>query len=185
MMSSKIISAALGVAMLVPMSVNASTVNPGSDIADGGTYSVFDPHFYAEAFKRKDSAGVREFTFENTGATSQTLLLTTVTVNALATMFKGGVTFEWLGSGDSVTVSGKKKVFSGEFDALIAADSSETLRVSFGDPKKRPGFRDGGSAHFSIETAAAPSPIPLPAGGLLLLGALGGIAALRRRAKSV
>ena len=185
MSKSKFISAALGVAMLIPMSVNASTVNPASDIEDGGTYSMFDPHFYAEAFKRKDSAGVREFTFENTQNMSENLLLTTATVNALATMFKGGVTFEWLGSGDVLKVGGKKKHFSGEFDVMIAADSSDTLRVSFGDPKKRPGFADGGSAHFSLETAASPSTIPLPAGGLLLLSALGGIAALRRRAKKV
>jgi hypothetical protein len=33
----------------------------------------------------------------------------------------------------------------------------------------------------AFEFALAPVPVPLPAGGLLLLGALGGIAALRRR----
>ncbi|MBE0414688.1 MAG: VPLPA-CTERM sorting domain-containing protein [Yoonia sp.] len=30
-----------------------------------------------------------------------------------------------------------------------------------------------------------PTPVPLPAGGLLLVGALGGLAALRRRRKPV
>ncbi|NJS37737.1 MAG: VPLPA-CTERM sorting domain-containing protein [Rhodobacteraceae bacterium] len=39
--------------------------------------------------------------------------------------------------------------------------------------------RAGDQAAF--EFALAPVPVPLPAGGLLLLGALGGIAALRRR----
>ncbi len=39
--------------------------------------------------------------------------------------------------------------------------------------------RIGDQAAF--EFAVAPVPVPLPAGGLLLLGALGGIAALRRR----
>lgn len=39
--------------------------------------------------------------------------------------------------------------------------------------------RNGDAPAF--EFAVAPVPVPLPAGGLLLLGALGGIAALRRR----
>jgi hypothetical protein len=37
----------------------------------------------------------------------------------------------------------------------------------------------------AFEFAVAPVPVPLPAGGLLLLGALGGIAALRRRKAAV
>jgi hypothetical protein len=37
----------------------------------------------------------------------------------------------------------------------------------------------------AFEFALAPVPVPLPAGGLLLLGALGGIAALRRRKAAV
>jgi hypothetical protein len=39
----------------------------------------------------------------------------------------------------------------------------------------------GGTDIAAFEFAIAPVPVPLPAGGLLLLGALGGIAALRRR----
>ncbi len=37
------------------------------------------------------------------------------------------------------------------------------------------------SMHVIVD---APAPVPLPAGGLLLIGALGGLAALRRRAKT-
>ena len=181
MFNSRFTSAILGLAMLVPMSAGASTLNPSNDIVDGGTYSIYDPHFYAEAFRKADGAGMREFTFANDQGTDQTLLLTTATVNALAVMFKGGVTFAWLGAGTMLHVSAKTRHFSDNFDNMIAANSSDTLRVTFGDPKRRPGFSNGGTAHFSIETAAAPSTVPLPAGGLLLLSALGGIAALRRR----
>ncbi len=37
------------------------------------------------------------------------------------------------------------------------------------------------SFEFANITTTAPAPVPLPAGGLLLVGALGGLAALRRR----
>jgi hypothetical protein len=57
--------------------------------------------------------------------------------------------------------------FAGKFDSLKVVDTS-------------PGGtgRDG----FDIDSiSVTPATIPLPAGGLLLLGALGGVAALRRR----
>jgi hypothetical protein len=41
-----------------------------------------------------------------------------------------------------------------------------------------------GSATFAVVEAQAPSPIPLPAGGWLLVTALGGLAAMRARRKS-
>lgn len=185
MIITKFIAVAFGAAILIPLSATGSTVNPDSDIASGGVYNIFTPHFYAEAFKTEDGAGAREFTFVNDDPLSVTLLLTTATVNALAAMFKGGVTFAWLESGNSIHVGAQKRYFSGELDTMIAGGGIDTLRISFGDPKTRVGFPDGGIAHFSIETVAAPSPVPLPAGGLLLLGALGGIAALRRRANGV
>ncbi len=43
------------------------------------------------------------------------------------------------------------------------------------------GLVNSTSMHVVVD---APAPIPLPAGGLLLIGALGGLAGLRRRAKS-
>ncbi|MEO6300026.1 MAG: VPLPA-CTERM sorting domain-containing protein, partial [Paracoccaceae bacterium] len=65
-----------------------------------------------------------------------------------------------------------------------AANSSDTLHIAFGNPADRY-VGTSGFANFSLQLVAFPvSPVPLPAGGLLLLGALGGVAALRRR-KSV
>ena len=58
--------------------------------------------------------------------------------------------------------------FTGVFDSLKVVDTSPNGY----------GIRDG----FDIDSiSVTPAAIPLPAGGLLLLGALGGVAALRRR----
>lgn len=183
MMKTRVLAAALSAAILVPFHAGASTLNPSNDIVDGGTYDMLGAHFYAEAFAAADGAGVREFTFTNSDVIAQNLMLTTATVNALSVLFKGGVTFEWLQSGLSLFVAQGKKHFSGSLDNIIAADSFDTLRVSFGDPRRRPDASGRGIAHFSVEFDALPAAVPLPAGGLLLLGALGGIAALRRRNK--
>lgn len=181
MINARLLVTALAAAVAMPLLANASTVNPSSDIVNGGTYDMFGPHFYAEAFGNIDGAGTREFTFTNSDTANQNLILTTATVNALATMFTGGVTFEWLTSGMSLFAAQAKTNFSGEINNMIAANSSDTLRVTYGDPARRPGSSDSGNAHFSLEFDATPATVPLPAGGLLLMGALGGIAALRRR----
>ena len=181
MFNSRIFAAAFAVAASLPMLAGASVLSPANDIVDGGSYDMFGPHFYAEAFRAAEGAGTREFTFTNSDDTSQNVILTTATVNALSTMFTGGVTFEWVQSGISLFAPQSAKAFSGELDNTIAAGSFDTLRVSFGDPARRPNASEGGKAHFSLEFDAAPATVPLPAGGLLLIGALGGIAALRRR----
>ena len=185
MFNPRIFAAAFAVAASLPLLAGASTLNPSNDIVDGGSYDMFGPHFFAEAFRVADEGGTREFTFTNSDATNQNLILTTATVNALSTMFTGGVTFEWVQSGLSLFVPQSSKAFAGELDNTIGAGSFDTLRVSFGDPEPRPNASTGGKAHFSLAFDSAPATVPLPAGGLLLLGALGGIAALRRRRSAV
>lgn len=184
MLKMRTLAVVLGTTIFVPLAAGASTINPASDIANGGTYDMLGTHFYAEAFTRADGAGFRDFTFTNADSTGQNLMLSSATVNALSTMFRGGVTFEWLESGLSLFVAQSRRQFSGDLDNMIAANSFDTLRVTFGDPRRRLNAADGGRAHFSVAFEAAPAPVPLPAGGLLLLSALGGIAVLRRRRKS-
>lgn len=181
MLNFRTLAAALSAAGLIPFGAGASTINPASDIASGGIYDMLGAHFYAEAFTRADGGGFRDFTFTNADGSAQNMLLTSATVNALTTMFKGGVTFEWLESGLSIFSGQGKRHFSGELDNTIAANGFDTLRISFGDPKRRRDAAEGGLAHFSVAFEATPAPVPLPAGGLLLLSALGGIAMLRRR----
>ncbi|WP_296376607.1 VPLPA-CTERM sorting domain-containing protein [Yoonia sp.] len=69
----------------------------------------------------------------------------------------------------------------GSFDTLALQDIVPAGPV-------RPNNRVGGPASngWNVDAIGVmPTPVPLPAGGLLLVGALGGLAALRRRRKPV
>ena len=179
-MRKTIMAAAIGISALLPIGAGASTLNPLNTLVNGGSYDMVGANFFGETFKTVDVAGTRSFTFNNFNLTSQNLSLTVATVSALSEKFTGGLTFKWLGSGLSLVVGEALTNFSGTLDNLIAAGGSDTLVVAFGDPAIR--RNSGGLANFTVSLDA--SPVPLPAGGLLLLGALGGLTALRRR-KSV
>ena len=179
MLRTKILAAALTAATMLPLAAGASTVNPASNIANGGSYDMLSgPYLYGETFRNADVAGFRDFTFMNTNTSAMNIILTTATVNALAEMFKGGISFTWLTSGLNLAVAQSTVVFAGTLDNWIGAGSSDTLRIAYGDPTDRVAGRKG-HATFNVNLEA--SPVPLPAGGLLLAGALAGIAALRRR----
>ena len=60
-----------------------------------------------------------------------------------------------------------------------SGDLSQTITISWtGVTDVKPGK---GKAHVDLSIITSAAPIPLPAGGLLLISALGGIAGLRRR----
>lgn len=181
MLNARNFAAVFAIAASLPMLAGASTLSPANDIVDGGTYDMSGAHFYEEVFRIADQGGVREFTFTNSDDTNQNLILTTATVNALSTMFTGGITFEWVQSGLSLFARQSSKIYSSELENMIAAGSFDTLRVSFGDPARRPNASTNGKADFSLAFDSNPATVPLPAGGWLLIGALGGIATLLRR----
>ena len=179
MFRTKILAAALTAATMLPLAAGASTLNPASNISNGGSYDMLSgPFFYGETFKNADAAGFRDFTFTNSNIAAMNLILTTATVNALAEKFSGGISFTWLTSGLNLIVSQSATVFAGTLNNMIGAGSSDTLRIAYGDPMDRVAGHKG-HATFNVNLDA--SPVPLPAGGLLLAGALAGIAALRRR----
>ena len=149
--------------------------------------------YFGESFTTPDSAGTRSFTFVNNNAFSANIMVTFASVSALAEKFIGGVTFKWLGSNVSFSVAEATASISspaGQLDNTISANGSDTLLVTFGDPIQRTGGPTAGkpprskTASWNITLSSDVAPVPLPAGGLLLVGALGGLAALRRR-KSV
>jgi hypothetical protein len=180
MFNKTIMAAAFGALALLPLGASASTLDTSNTIMDGGSYNMIGSNFFGETFLTADVGGSRSFTFNNLNTVDQNIALTVATVSALAEKFTGGVTFTWLVSGLSLVVADSVTNFSGALDNVIAAGSSDTLVVTFGDPEKRTG--NGGRANFTVSLDA--SPVPLPAGGLLLVAGLGGLASLRRR-KSV
>lgn len=179
MFRTKILAAALTAATMLPLAAGASTLNPASDISNGGSYDMLSgPFFYGETFRNADVAGFRDFTFTNSNIAAMNIILTTATVNALAEMFTGGISFTWLTSGVNMIVAQSTVATGFTLDNSIGAGSFDTLRIAYGDPADRVAGRKG-KATFNVNLEA--SPVPLPAGGLLLAGALAGIAALRRR----
>ena len=80
----------------------------------------------------------------------------------------GGTVGDFIGSLSNVQANaGVKLSYNGTFDALKFVDTS--------NPPGPPNF-DG----FDVD-AVGVNPVPLPAAGFLLLGALGGLGAMRRR----
>ena len=150
----------------------AATFNGLNDIADGGSYDIYDgPFFFGVAFPNSDPATTYTFDFFNSSASSTTVGVTIGTVLQAFAHFVGGVTVAWT-TGGSVTIpQGVTSTF--QITTVLSALETDTLTLTFGDPVAPRNFEPG------LQMAVAA--IPLPAGGLLLLGALSGIAALRRR----
>ena len=175
MLRMKLLAAALGVATMLPVAASAVTFDPLNTLVNGGSYDIFaDPLFFNSSYVNADVAGTYKFTFTNLTTTAVTAAVTVGTVNQFLLKFGlTGVTFTWLTGGNTATIATN---VSGSItlDTVIAGLGSDTLQVAFGDPTQK---RKLGRGTIDLSVAA----VPLPAGGLLLLGALGGIAALRRR----
>lgn len=181
------LAVALSAAAFLPMAASASTLDAANTMLNGGTYDMVGAYFYGETFTPPDVAGSRSFTFVNNNAFSANALLTSASVNALAAKFTGGLTMKWLVSGLIISFAEADISTGSSLSNLIAAGGSDTLRITFGDPIQRSGDEKAGkpakykTATWNVSLFADPAPVPLPAGGLLLLAGLGGLAALRRR----
>lgn len=174
---------------LMPLASNAATVTSsgvtGDVIAgDVGQIDVLSGASFNVDFDDSDTAGSLLFDLNNdTGSTvAVTFVVTTINQCITACGFTGGafVDLDFDGTFDGapeVEVS-QNESLSTQFKFLINPFDTQFFDFVYGDPfgtdNLKPGF------DFTVEA----TPIPLPAGGLLLLTALGGVAALRRRRKA-
>lgn len=163
---------------LLPVASQAVTIDPATNIAVGGTYDMADgPFFLGAQFDETDSGGTVFFNFTST-----------VDIKAIATLaafqsvfgkFDGGITVSWSG-GPSNFVPESESAFGFSLEKFIAAGTTETLTITYGDPVSGSVSGDFAEALLFVDAA----PIPLPAGGLLLISGLAGAAAIARRRKA-
>lgn len=174
---------------MLPLASNAATVTSSGvtgDVLAGqiGQIEVLNGASFNIDFDDGDDAGALLFNLNNdTGsAVAVTFVVTTINQCVTACGFTGGafVDLDFDGTFDGapeVQVS-QNESLSTQFKFLINPFDTQFFDFVYGDPfgtdNLKPGF------DFTVEA----TPIPLPAGGLLLLTALGGVAALRRRRKA-
>ncbi len=156
--------------------VTGSFANNSSDI------DVWSGAAFGATFANTDTGGNLCFNFNNSSTTDAAVTIAVATVNQQGSDwgFLGGVQLfsEQSGSTPIWTVAQGVSALK-EFTFLIAASSSIYFDWSYGDPYTSKTFN-----FPQINFTVGATPVPVPAAGLLLLGALGGLAALRRR-KSV
>lgn len=152
---------------------HAATLNPLNNIVDGGSYDVqAGPYAFGVFFDDADDATSFSFNFFNASATTTTVGVTFGTLLQAFSEFSGGVIAAWGNGQTFIGSAGETTTF--QIDTVLPPGAMDTLTLAFGDPQG-PGIP---GLQMNVASVAA---VPLPAGGLLLLGALGGIAALRRR----
>ncbi|WP_176559560.1 VPLPA-CTERM sorting domain-containing protein [Rubellimicrobium roseum] len=165
--------AAFAAAMaLVPAVASATTT-----LAPGGSYDLLaDDFFFDGQFNIGDAGNTYTIAFTNSSDKFAAISILGATVQQLSAAFTDGVTFTF-GSLDPVKIA--QDVSSGfETSLTVAAGETVNLSVQFGQVVDT-GVRKGGVADidFAVEAAV----VPVPAAGLLLLTAMGGLAAMRRR----
>lgn len=153
--------------------VTGGSANNSSDI------DVLSGAAFSATFADSDVGGNLCFNFINSSSTAAAVTLAVATVNqqGLDWGFLNGVNLFSEQSGPAPIWTVAQGVGAIQtFSFLIAASSSIFFDWSYGDPYTSKQFN-----FPQINFTVGASPVPVPAAGLLLLGALGGLAGLRRR----
>ena len=168
-------TAATAALFALPMSAGAVTFLDASD--SGTTIDILSDDLFQfnETFSTGDAAGTLDFTFENTSDDTLLVVLSSATINQLgaASFFEGGATVAWDNAG-LIAAAAQGVQVSGSLTFNLAAGASDTLVLDFGGAFGAP----------DIDFQVAASPVPLPAGMVLMGTAIAGFGVARRRKKS-
>jgi hypothetical protein len=164
--------AAAAALALTPVVASAATITP----ADTGTnYDLLaESYDFDENFGLGTTGATLTYSFTNNSATTAAVTFFGVSVNQNSAEFTDGVSVDFhTFSADYAQgeTTGENATFN------VASGATATLTIQFGDVVDN--AVTGGTANidFTVEAAL----VPVPAAGLLLLTALGGIAVMRRR----
>lgn len=171
---------ALAVGLVAASQSLAATV----DLVAGGTVSPVNPsdsYVYDEILEGAGGAGSRSFTFVVDGSDAP-LPMTAAAAHLRLTGNLVGAFLSWFDGTTTTTVNldpiiyyGMPYMWTGALQTLFTSPDKLTQTVTIGWTSYR------GPIQLSLAVAA----VPLPAGGVLLLGALGGLAMVRRRRKTM
>lgn len=173
-MKIKVILAAAALAASATMG-HAVTFLSGAD--SGGTFDLLaDNYQFQETFSAADSSPFM-FTFENSSATNAVVTISAATILQFdAAFFTDGASVKWSDNG-TVVETAEAISGGGQISFILGAGMSDTLTLSFGEVVTDNGLRP------DIDFFVNATPIPVPAGILLLGTALAGLGVMRRKAK--
>lgn len=149
---------------LAPVSASAVTF-----VQDGETHSIGNGSEFIGDVSAAGGAGEWAVQFDSAVDPLQATVFATIGRINFANF--ANLMMAWEDLGGTVLSSLTFSRGDNELTTLFAAPNlSQVLRISWTD--------SFAGANFDVEVAAS---VPVPAGGLMLVGALGGLAALRRR----
>ena len=172
MFHKKIMAAAIGVMAFLPMNLEAATVN----LVSGGVVnpvSRADLYLYEEVVAG-GGAAIRTFDFAAAAIDLPLgLLASNLTLTGTGTLT--GAFMSWFDGTNTQTVALAPLLgigYGASLTTLLTTTALSTLTFGW-----------TGSSAGRIQVSMQVAAVPLPAGGLLLLGGLAGLAVLRRRRK--
>lgn len=167
------VAAALAVA---PVAANAVTLLDESDSGGPVLDLLADSYSFEEDFMVDEAGNTLTFSFENTSASTASVTFFGWSVQQNLAAFTDGVQLSFGPYSDSVA---EGESFGDNTNFLIGAGDTATLTITYGSVFDLGNGEDGNFANIDFTVRAAV--VPIPAAGLLLLTALGGVAVLRRR----
>lgn len=183
-----ILSAAV-LAAVMPFAASAATVSSagvmtvnGADtgvladyLAGNNEIDIIAGGSFQARFFEDDVAGVLNFELWNTSGVAQRVAVIdgNIDQNPGSYGFFGGVDIWFNGANSSFGVVDEINL---DYSAIVDANDYVLFSIDYGDPQSN-SLNLGSFIDFTVQSSA----VPLPAAGFLLLGALGGLAAVRRK----